>query len=76
LLYNETFVDAAVDGLNVAVTQATDLALPSGYIKMYIYSALFSGKLKAYIKEKNYFIDVTRSIRLSACTRNFLFTVN
>jgi hypothetical protein len=28
-LYNETSVDAAVDWLNVAVTQAVDLAVPS-----------------------------------------------
>jgi hypothetical protein len=31
-LYNETSVDAAVDRLNVAVTQAIHLAVPSGYI--------------------------------------------
>jgi hypothetical protein len=72
----QNIVDAAVDRLNVAVTQATDLALPSGYIKMYIYTALFSGKSKACIKKRNHFIDVTRNIRLTACMRNFLFSVN
>jgi hypothetical protein len=33
LLYNEISVDAAVDRLNHAVTQAIDLAVPYGYIK-------------------------------------------
>jgi hypothetical protein len=32
-LYNETSVDATVDRLNVAVSQAIDLAVPSGIIK-------------------------------------------
>jgi hypothetical protein len=32
-LYNKISVDAAVDSLNVAVTQAINLAVPSGYIK-------------------------------------------
>jgi hypothetical protein len=32
-LYNETYVDAAVDRLNVAVTHATNIAVRSGYIK-------------------------------------------
>jgi hypothetical protein len=51
-LQNETSVDAAVDRLNVAVTQAIDLAIPSGYIKKHKYPAWFSGKLKARIKKK------------------------
>jgi hypothetical protein len=54
-LHNERSLDAAVDRLNVAVTQATDLAVPCGYIKKHKYTAYFSGKLKAYIKRKNYF---------------------
>jgi hypothetical protein len=54
-LYNETSVYAAVDRLNVVVTQALDLAVPSGHIKKHKYSAWFSGKLKTYIKKKNYF---------------------
>jgi hypothetical protein len=32
-----------------------DLAVPSGYIKMHKSTAWVSGKLKAYIKKKNYF---------------------
>jgi hypothetical protein len=51
LLYNETSIDAAVDRLNVAVTQAIDLAVPSGHK----YPTWFSGKLIACIKKKNYF---------------------
>jgi hypothetical protein len=31
-LYNKTSVDAAVDRLNVAITQAVDLDVPSGYV--------------------------------------------
>jgi hypothetical protein len=53
-LYNKTSVDATVDRLNVAVTQAIDLAVPSGHINKHKYYAWFSGKLKAYIK-RNYF---------------------
>jgi hypothetical protein len=63
-LYNEISVNAAVDRVDVAVTQAVDLALPSGYIKMHKYPARFTGKLNAYIKRTIIFIDVTRSIRL------------
>jgi hypothetical protein len=54
-LYNEASVDTAVARLNAVVTQATDLAPPSGYIKKHKYPAWFSGKLKACIKKKNYF---------------------
>jgi hypothetical protein len=36
-MYNDTTVDAAVDGLNITVTQARDLTLPSGYIKKHKY---------------------------------------
>jgi hypothetical protein len=32
LLYNEASVDALVDRLNIAVTQAIDLAVPFGHI--------------------------------------------
>jgi hypothetical protein len=62
-LYNEISVDAAV-------TQAIDLAVPSGYIKKYKYPAWFSGKLQTYIKKT--FIDVTRSIR-QAVSITFFF---
>jgi hypothetical protein len=47
-LYNETSAGAAV-------AKATDLAVPSGYIKKHKYLAWFSGKLKVNIKKKNYF---------------------
>jgi hypothetical protein len=53
--YNETSVDVAVNRLNVAVTQAIDLAVPSGYIKKHKYPACFSGKLKTCIKKNDYF---------------------
>jgi hypothetical protein len=53
-LYDEISADAAVDRLSVVVTQATDLATPSGHIKKHKYPAWFSGKLKAYIKKKNW----------------------
>jgi hypothetical protein len=54
-LYKEISLDAAVDILNVAVTQTKDLALPSGYIKQYKNPNGFSGKLKFYIKKNNSF---------------------
>jgi hypothetical protein len=54
-LYNETSVDAAVDRLNFSVTQAIDLAVPSGHIKKHKYPDWFSGKLENDIKKKNYF---------------------
>jgi hypothetical protein len=54
-VYNETSADAAFDRLNIAVTRAIDLAVPSGYIKKHTYPAWFSGKLKVNIKKKNYF---------------------
>jgi hypothetical protein len=75
-LYNETSVDAVVDRLNVAVTQAIDLAIPCGYIKKYKYPVWFSGKLKSYIKKKKRFIDVTRCIRLTVFMTNFLLAVS
>jgi hypothetical protein len=64
-LYNETPVDAAVDRLNIAVTQVIDFTVPSVHIKMHKYPAWFPEKLKAYIKKKNYFIHVIRSLRLA-----------
>jgi hypothetical protein len=54
-LYSEISVSAAVGRLNFAVTQAIDLAVPSGHIKKHKYPDWFSGKLKTYIKKKNYF---------------------
>jgi hypothetical protein len=44
-LYKETSVDAAVDRLNAAVTEAMDLAVPFGLIKRKKYPSWFSGKL-------------------------------
>ncbi|PNF19791.1 hypothetical protein B7P43_G14658 [Cryptotermes secundus] len=54
-LYNETSVDAAVDQLNIAVMQAINLAVPSGWVKKRKYPIWFSGRLIAYVKRKNYF---------------------
>jgi hypothetical protein len=53
-LCNETSVDAALDRLNAAVTQAIDLAVPSRHIKERRCTAWFSGKLKAYFKKYFY----------------------
>jgi hypothetical protein len=72
-LYNETSVDAPVDRLNVAVTEAIDLAAPSGYIKKHKYPVWFSGKLNAYIK--NIFYKRYKTFR-TVSTINFLFTGN
>jgi hypothetical protein len=52
-LYKETSVDAAIGRLNVAVTLAIDLGLPSGYLKKHKDPAWVSGNLKAYIKKEN-----------------------
>jgi hypothetical protein len=54
-LYNETSVDAAVDRINVAITQAADLVVPTKHIIKHKYPSWISGKLEAYIKKKNYF---------------------
>jgi hypothetical protein len=54
-LYNETSVDAAVDRLNTAVTQAINSAVPSGRITRHKYPIWFSGRLRAYVKKKNYY---------------------
>jgi hypothetical protein len=74
-LYNETSVDAAVYRLNVAVTQAIDLAVPSGYIRKHKYPSWFSRKLKAYIK-KNYFYKRYKNYKAECFMTDFLFTVN
>jgi hypothetical protein len=47
--YNERSIYAAVDRLNVAVTQTIDFAVRYGYFKKYNYTAWFSGKCTAYI---------------------------
>jgi hypothetical protein len=49
-------VDATVDRLNAAVTQAIDIAVPSGYIKKRKYPAWFSGTLTAYMEKKIYIL--------------------
>jgi hypothetical protein len=41
-LYNETSAEAAVYRLNVAVTEAIDLAVPSGYIRKHKYPTEFT----------------------------------
>jgi hypothetical protein len=48
--YNKTSVDAAIERLNVIVTQAIDLAVHSGNSKKHKYP-WFSGKLKFYFKK-------------------------
>jgi hypothetical protein len=54
-LYNETSVDAAVDRLNAVVAQAINLAVPCGCVTKHKYPIWFSGRLRSYIKKKNYF---------------------
>jgi hypothetical protein len=48
--------------LNVALTLAVDLAVPSGHIKKHKYPAWFSGKLNAYIKKNIIFMGVKRCL--------------
>jgi hypothetical protein len=59
-LYIETFVDAAVDRLNVAVTQATDFAVPSGQINKtnYVYRRYKTLKTGGFYDI--FFLPVTR----------------
>jgi hypothetical protein len=70
--YNETSVDAAVDRLNVAVTQAIGSAVPSREIKRHKYPALSSGKLKAYI-QNNYFYTRYEKYKTDCFYDNFSF---
>jgi hypothetical protein len=53
--YNETSVDAAVDGLTVAVTHAIAKSVPTGRTNRCKFPVWFSIELKSYIREKNYF---------------------
>jgi hypothetical protein len=50
-LYNETSVDAAVERLHFAVTQAIDLVIPPGHIKKYKYPAWLKIK-RLHLKDK------------------------
>jgi hypothetical protein len=54
-LYNKTSADATINRLNFALTQTIDLAVHSGNIKKTNYPIWFSGKLKFYVKKKDYF---------------------
>jgi hypothetical protein len=71
-LYHETSVDAAVVRLNVAVSQAIDLAIPSGYIKKHKNPAWFSKELKDCIK-KNYFYKRYKKYKADSFMTNFIF---
>jgi hypothetical protein len=71
-LYNETPDDAAVDRLNVAVIQAIDSG-HSGPIKKHKYRPWFSGKLKAYIKKKNYFYRCYKKFKTDCFYYKFSF---
>jgi hypothetical protein len=51
-LYNETSVDASVDRLNA---KAINLAAHSGCVTKHKYPIWFSGRVRSYIKKKNYF---------------------
>jgi hypothetical protein len=51
--YNESSVD--VDRLNATVTETIGLAIPSGLMRKNKYPSWFSGKLKFFIRKKNYF---------------------
>jgi hypothetical protein len=53
-LYNKKFLDAAVDILNVAVTKAYNVVLPSRYIRKHKSHNRFSGNLKFYIEKNNF----------------------
>jgi hypothetical protein len=68
-LYNEMAVYAAIGRLNVAVTQAVHLAVPSGYIRKHKHPPWFPGKLKCYIK--HCFMCGLRSLRLVVFMADF-----
>jgi hypothetical protein len=65
--YNDTSADAAVESLNVAVTQTLDLVVPCGHIKKHEYPARFSG-----MKRKVIFIGGTSSLRPTVSTTDSL----
>jgi hypothetical protein len=52
----EASVDTAVDRLHDILIQATGLAVPSECKRNSEFPSWFSGKLKFYIKKKDYFI--------------------
>jgi hypothetical protein len=64
-LYNETPVDAAVDRLNTAGTQAIDSAVPSGRVTRHVYTLFGSLAGLELMLRRTIFIDVTISRRLT-----------
>jgi hypothetical protein len=72
VLYTETSVAAAVDRLNAAITQATNLAVPSGCVTKQKYPIWFSGRLRTYIK-KNYFYRRYTKCKTDSCYDRFSF---
>jgi hypothetical protein len=75
-LYKKTSPDAAVDTLNIAVTENKKLALPSVYIKKYKNPNRFSGKLKFYVKKNNSFYRLYKKCWTVCFVTNYLFTGN
>jgi hypothetical protein len=75
-LYNDTSADAAIERLNVAVSQTLDLAVPCGQIKKHKYPAWFSGKLKAFIEKKNYFYRCYKYLKTDCFYDRFSFAGN
>jgi hypothetical protein len=73
---NERSADAAVDRLNVAVSQTIYLAAPSGHIQTHKCPAWFSGNLKAYIKKKNIYSCRRYKKFKTVSTTNLLLTGN
>jgi hypothetical protein len=74
-LYKKSPVHAAVDGINVAATEAMDLAVPFRLIMKNNNLLGFLANQNFILKRKIIFIDVLRSLRLSIITINFHFTV-
>jgi hypothetical protein len=68
-------VHADIDRLNVAVTEAIYLAVPSGQIIRHKYPAWLSGKLKVTLQRKIIFTDVIRSLRLTVSVTIFLYQI-
>jgi hypothetical protein len=75
-LYSETSVDAAVDGLSVAVTQAIDSAVSFGHIKKHKYPACISGKLRGCTDNKNYFYRRHKKYKAHSFRTGFPSTAN
>ena len=72
-LLNVSSVDAAVDMLNDAVTHAINVAIPTGTISKHKYPVWFSGRLKAYIRKKNYFYRRYKKLKTDCLYENFSY---